>query len=450
MRRTCSTTVILLLGLLTTWNVAAAEPPAEEAPPEPVLPPEQPVAAEDLGVPTPITDPNGRALSHFYESLKATQRGEQTTRVAVYGASHVAGDWFTRVIRHRLQRVFGDAGPGFIVPSRPWKDHNQRDANIRYSRRGWDYWWVSSRHNRDDGLYGLAGCTFASAADDAWCEVSTAEVSPYGRSVDRVEVFYWEQPDGGDFYVTIDGERRERIDTEADEAGPGYARFDLEDGPHEVRIQPRGDGLVTLFGVAMDRDRPGVVVDSMGINGARASAQLHWDPRLFADHLTRRDPDLVVLAYGTNATGDDNDPIEDYEKRLELVVNRVRSLAPAASCLVVGPSDRPIEVEVEAEGSDEPQPAFLPRPRQAQVIAAQERVAHRYGCGYWDWAAAMGGDLSMVKWVHSEPRHGARDYVHHTRRGYERMADLFWDALMASYRDVTGSTAVLEAASPKR
>ena len=33
--------------------------------------------------------------------------------------------------------------------------------------------------------------------------------------------------------------------------------------------------------------------------------------------------------------------------------------------------------------------SFLPRPRQAEVIDVQRRVAHRYGCGYWDWAAAI-------------------------------------------------------------
>ncbi|MCB9730456.1 MAG: hypothetical protein H6746_18445 [Deltaproteobacteria bacterium] len=418
--------------LLPAMTARPATPPAPLPEPTPVLAPDGPIPAEALGVPTPVTDPSGRALYHFYDSLRASARGEHKTRIVVYGASHVAGDFFTRVVRHRLQGLFGDAGIGFVVPARPWRDYNQRDANLSYSNRGWEQSYVSSRWGREDGLYGLAGCSFRSSDKRAWCKVSTARSSPFGGASDEIEVWYWKQPHGGDFDVVIDGARKKRVKTRAREASPGYATFELTDGPHEVEIRPRGNGEVLLFGVALDRSRPGVVMDTMGINGARASAQLQWDPRLFAEHLTRRDPDLVVLAYGTNAIGDDDDPIESYEKRLDLVVNRVRSLLPQTSCLIVGPSDRPIKVDNVGPDREEFL-SFLPRSRQEAVIAVQQRVAHRYGCGHWDMAAAMGGTLSMVEWVASEPRLGARDYVHLTRAGYERLADLFWDALMAGY-----------------
>jgi lysophospholipase L1-like esterase len=424
----------LALGLaVAVAGSALAAAPASSGPdPVPILAPDLPIPAETLGVSTPISDPSTRALRHFYESLQASARGEHKTNIVVYGASHVAGDMFTRVIRHRLQGLFGDAGIGFVVPSRPWRDYNQRDASLSYSERGWDYSFVSSRYGREDGLYGLAGCSFESGDKRAWCKVGTSRGGTFGTSLDSVEVWYWKQPKGGEFEVVIDGAKAKRVKTRAPDAGPAYATFQLTDGPHEVEIRPRGNGRVLLFGVALDRNRPGVVMDSMGINGARASAQLQWDPRLFAEHLTRRDPDLVVLAYGTNAIGDDDDPIDSYEKRLDLVVNRVRSLLPRTSCLVVGPSDRPIKVDNVGPGGSAFM-SFLPRARQEAVITVQKRVAHRYGCGHWDMAAAQGGTLGMVDWVAAEPRLGARDYVHLTRAGYERMADLFWDALMVGY-----------------
>jgi len=143
----------------------------------------------------------------------------------------------------------------------------------------------------------------------------------------------------------------------------------------------------------------------------------------------------VVLAYGTNATGDKRDPIASYEARIERVVQRVRSTTPEASCLLIGPSDRPVKVkppEGEEWPEDEPR-QFYARARQPALIAAQKRVAFRHGCGYWDMAAAMGGSMSMLRWAHSEPRLGARDYVHLTRDGYERLANIFHQALMADY-----------------
>ena len=410
---------------------ALSAPPARGAEAVPLAPPLDPVPADALGLITPIEDPSGAALRHFYDTLTRTARGEAQTRIIVFGASHVAGDVFTRVIRHGLKARFGDAGLGFVVPANPWRDYYNRDANISYSK-GWESYWVSRTRSRDDGIYGLAGVTFASDKKSDWVRVETARQSLFGRAASRAEVFYWKQPDGGEFSVLVDGKPKLRVKTHATVAGPGYAVLRLSDGPHAIEVRPKGNGLVTLFGLALDRDAPGVLMDSLGINGARASAQLEWDPRVFADHLARRAPDLVILAYGTNDIGDTDDPIDAYERRLDLVVARVRSLLPAASCLYVGPSDRPVKVEEDGDDGKKRR-SFLPRPRQSQVIAVQRKIAHRYGCGYWDWAAAMGGDLSMLQWVHADDPLASKDYVHLTRRGYERIGQLFMDALMGPY-----------------
>ena len=63
----------------------------------------------------------------------------------------------------------------------------------------------------------------------------------------------------------------------------------------------------------------------------------------------------------------------------------------------------------------------------------QRRVAQRYGCGYWNFAGAMGGDLSMLRWVHADIPLATPDYVHLTKLGYERIAQLFLDALLGSF-----------------
>jgi lysophospholipase L1-like esterase len=400
-----------------------------------VTPPAAPVDGATLGIPVPIADPGGRALDTFYSGLRRAAAQEGKARIVVWGASHMAGDLFTKVVRHRLQAAFGDAGPGFIVPGPPWRDYNHRDLNITFSKDRWDPYWVSKNHKREDGLYGLAGASFSSRDRRAWSEVETARKSLFGRLASSVELFYWQHKRAGDLWVTFDDGRRKKVRMKARTPGPGYARFELEDARHVIRLQPRGNGRVHLFGMALERDVPGVVMDVMGINGARMSAQLAWDPALFAEHLRRRAPDLVILAYGTNAAGDKRDPIAAYERRIERAVHQVRTVVPGASCLLIGPSDRPEKVQM-ANGKSWPDDTprqFFPRARQPLLIAAQRRVALRNGCGYWDMAAAMGGQLSMLRWVHSEPRLAARDYIHLTGEGYERLGSLFHRALMAGY-----------------
>jgi lysophospholipase L1-like esterase len=423
----------------------SAPPAPRPLPPGAVEPPAEPVDHTRLGVAVPIENPPGqRALRRFFESLVMTQRREDNpatptredqTRIVVWGASHMAGDVFSRVVRHALKSRYGDAGLGLLVPAKPWRSYHNRDANLSYSD-GWDSWWVSRKHNRDDGLYGLAGISFASDSRKAWFKVSTAQVNEFGREADIVEIWYQRCDKCGDFIVEIDGKRAARIKTRTNpkkQEVEGFAvwskRFPL--GSREIKVSPAGNGLVTFYGVVLDSSRPGVVMDVLAINGSRATDHLQWDAGLFAEQLKRRDPDLVIMAYGTNAVGD-TDALEDYRQRLETVLARLRSVVPDAACLFIGPSDRPVKVEG-LNANNEVVQAFMARERQRPFIETQRRAAHRYGCGYWDWAGAMGGELSVVQWAHADVPLATKDYVHLTRAGYERVAQLFWDALMGPF-----------------
>ncbi len=40
--------------------------------------------------------------------------------------------------------------------------------------------------------------------------------------------------------------------------------------------------------------------ETLGINGAQADLLLGWNPEILRAHVERRDPALIVLAYGTN------------------------------------------------------------------------------------------------------------------------------------------------------
>ncbi len=433
--------MIVALALTLTLFVAP-DPVPEDA----VFAPAEPCDHTKLGVPMPIENPPGEeALAAFYQVLRrvarrdddpATPRREDQARVVVWGASHVAGDMFTGWFRNELKSRYGDAGIGLIVPSKPWRDYYNRDANIAYSETGWDAYWVSKRQRRDDGRYGLGGISFTSDRPSAWAKVSTSKENPFGRDISHVEVWYWRDARGGDFTVDIDHKKKIRVRTKTNPKkreldGLGYWSIDLPLARHEVEIRPAGNGAVTLFAVALDSSAAGIRMDTLGINGARATDQLDWDPGIFNEQLIRRDPDLVVLAYGTNDVGDD-EPLAEYERKLDLVVNRVHSAVPRASCLLIGPSDRPVKIDAVDEEGDEVE-VFQHRPRQAPFIDVQRKVAHRYGCGYWNWAGAMGGDLSMLRWVHADIPYAAPDYVHLTKLGYERMAQLFLDALIGPF-----------------
>jgi len=288
--------------------------------------------------------------------------------------------------------------------------------------------------------YDCAGVYVETDRAGAFGRVSTADSGDIGQQVGLFDLYYLDQPDGGTFDVFIDGQRQRRVRTRADTASDAYATFHVPDGSHSFEVRSNGTGPVRIFGVAMERERPGVIVDTLGINGARARSQLLWNDETYRDQLARRRPDLVVLAYGTNESGDDS-PIEHYEAKLREVIGRVREVVPNASCLLIGPSDRPVEIEPGV---------FEDRPRTAQVVEVQRRVSIDLGCGFYDLVAFQGGPLSMLEWAAADPPYGAPDHIHYTRRGYERLGETLLEALMSGYSGPAsgGAPSIAPDASP--
>jgi len=412
----------------------SAEPEPEPDPPVYGVRLRRPAVEGQLGQPIAI-EGSPQVMSRFYAALGRAEAGEGQARILFYGASHVASDSFTGWVRGQLQARFGDAGHGFVLPAHPWRSYRHRGVEIESERSLWSAQRVRDRHTHG-GAYGLAGVAVDAEEEGAWARVRTETRRDFGRNVSRFEVFYWRQAGGGSFDVLIDGVRRERLSTAlpegTEESATAYAVYDVEDGPHQLEIRARGDGPIRIFGVSLDRDVPGVRLDTLGINGSRARFHLLWNDEVYREHMARREADLVVLAYGTNEAGDQL-PIPAYADQLRQVIGRVQEVAPQADCLLVGPTDRP-----HRENRRSP---YVDRPRTLEVSNTQRLVSEEMGCGYFDLLAFMGGPLSMVDWASASPPHGARDHIHLTRFGYQRLAEEFFAALLEGYGEPSSAAA---------
>lgn len=382
----------------------------------------RPPPEDRLGYDIAIEDRDGRSMAPLHAALRRAARGEGQARLLFYGASHVASDLFTGYLRRELQRRFGDAGHGIVLPAHPWRTYRHRGVEVESNRALWDASKVRA-NTRSTDYYGVHGVFVESARASAFGRVRTATRGTVGRAASLFDLYYLTRPGGGSFDVFVDGRRAQHVITEGAAYGPGYATFRVPDGPHELEVRLRGDGPVRFFGVAVERDAPGVVVDTLGINGARARYHLLWEDTLYREHLRRRNPDLVVLAYGTNESGDEQ-PIDEYEAQLDAVVGRVQEVAPQAACLLIGPSDRP---------QRRPDGRWEDRPRTAAIVQAQYRVALRHGCGFFDLVSFSGGPLSMVEWAAAEPPYAQPDHIHYTRRGYERLGEVLLGALLEGF-----------------
>jgi lysophospholipase L1-like esterase len=166
-----------------------------------------------------------------------------------------------------------------------------------------------------------------------------------------------------------------------------------------------------------------VTYDALGINGARITNALSWDEPHMAEQIRHRAPDLVVLAYGTNESGDTDVPIDVYERQLVDLLGRVARAAPSSSCMLLGPPDRAIHTR-EGWGT---------LPRILDIVAAQRRVARAAGCAFFDQLEAMGGPGTIAQWAEEPQPRANRDRVHLTRQGYLELGNAVASELIRGY-----------------
>jgi lysophospholipase L1-like esterase len=349
--------------------------------------------------------------------------------VAIYGASGTAVDLWTAYVRRYLQARFGDGGPGIVsaAPHNRWYRHHELEVE---ASKHWTKHNAYTVEEDDPGWFGPMGVALSARSKHAWATIGPSRWWPDGRRVAYYELLYVEHRRGGAFTVRLDGKLAAKVSTRLSkqEAEPrlGIHRLPLElDAQTEapvLRIDVKGNGEVRMLGVIAETGEPGVVVDTLGVDGARISNQLRWHEQLWAQGLRHRDPALVVLAFGNNASMDEDVPIGVFESGYRRVLQRLRATVPDASCVMLGPGDFP------KVGEDK---TLAPRPRLGEIREVERRLAAEHGCAFFDTLKLVGGDGAKQAWV--DAGLSRDDYLHLTRAGYVRLGLGFGDALMHHY-----------------
>jgi len=366
-----------------------------------------------------IADPHG-AMKHFYKALERTARGEKgaVTRIAHWGDSAVAQDDMTSVVRGKLQRRFGDAGHGFVLAAKASRWYRHRGVVFRSN--GFKSYRIT-HNNARDRRYGLGGVR-ARGARGANATFATPSKGSLGRAVSRFDVFYLKGPRQGRFRLLADKKKYRVITAKADKWEDAVHTMRVPDGPHRLKISVHS-GEVNLYGVALERDGPGVVYDTLGLVGYIGSRVLNADPEHFKAQLALRRPDLMVLMFGGNALGFKYWIPKDYKKLFTRIVKRFRDSRPRASCLVMSPLDHGEKVGKE----------IRTRARLLEMVAIQREVALENGCAFYSIFDAMGGEGTMGRWSRSRPRLAIFDLAHVTWEGAKVVGTLYYRALMAGF-----------------
>ena len=406
--------------LLASKNEATV---SNALPSEPARVPLDPAVLAKTAGSLAVEDPTGHEMDAFYASLARTEAKEPgaITRVMHYGDSVITSDYVSGTMRRKLQERYGDSGHGFILIANPWEWYFHNDV-VHYAQEGWSSSRITGPLSKD-GTYGLGGVSFV-GAPGASATFGTVEKGKYGTQVSRFDLYYLEQPTGGDATLAIAGGETTKLSTRGEQKVSRVHSVTIPDGPGKLTLRATGNGPLRVFGVALERDTPGVVYDALGANGARMKLWEGMDTAHWTEQMALRKPALVVLQFGTNESEDGWINMTEYEKTVATIVGRVKAAAPMASVLVASPLDR-------AEKADDG--SFRTKKVIVRLSEGQRKAAKASGAAFWDTFRAMGGEGSMARWVKATPQLGSWDLTHPTPTGAEVIGDLFVKSLTSGF-----------------
>jgi len=415
--------MMLLLQLTKLARPYAPASVVDFRPRQIVTPPPAPVRRNTAIAPTKFTanEPNlideHDALKPFFQALWRTESKQAgaVTRILHYGDSPVTADSITADVRSLMQETFGDAGHGFILIAKPWAWYGHRGVEV--SAKGWRIEAASQSPTRD-GLHGLGGVNF---------QGSTGASSRFVLKEDhaRMEIQYLRQPAGGVIQIVASGKAIDTIDTNGSDKQAAFQTVSLPEGARFIELSV-ASGTVRLFGVSFERNGPGVIYNSLGLNGGQVQVVVrYFEKNQWTEQLQHQKPDLVVVNYGTNESKY-GDYIERYYLgELREVIRRIKSAVPNAAVLVMSPMDR-----AERDANHD----IVTLPTIPRLVGFQRQIAAETGCAFFNTFQAMGGEGTMARWWDSQPRLVTADFTHPLPAGARKVGVLLYQALENSYR----------------
>jgi Lysophospholipase L1 and related esterases len=367
------------------------------------------------------------AFEAFFCKMDSLSAGVRCNlRILHLGDSHVQGGTMTRQIRNDFFGMFPemDGGRGLVFPFQAAKTNTPSSFKVR--REGE---WVASKNIQKvpSSRLGLTGMAVSTSDPKAAIRLLLVprDTLPGDRqySFDRVRILGYQAAGGRRPVLVLPcGDTLVASGVDSCWTFPLPERFD------SLRIATKGEGTFTITGIFLDREEAGLSVSEVGVNGASLPSfskcvDLERDLALV-------DPDMVILALGTNDAIGSGFSEEVFKARYKALVGRIRSVRPDCALVFVTNYDN----------CRKTRNGYVVNPNGPLAEHAFRELAQECGGALWDAFEIMGGSGSMKKWT--EANLARRDRIHFTDEGYVILGDLFFNALIEKYREHVGRQVV--------
>lgn len=342
-------------------------------------------------------------LQAFCEALE--DAGTRSVRVVHYGDSQIEEDRITATLRQHLQAEYGGHGTGILplvqtIPTRTVKQYITIDGERVSPKNGPARYLIYGPKNqqRDTCLYGPMGqvtvmdTTLRKGSDNI-----ILHIEPFGKLT------------SSNYFSQVRVWKSDSIEVNARSTN----LLHFSDSTTHCTLEFYGQGDV--YGISLETPT-GVQVDNIPMRGGSGNVFTQISRQQLTSFFRETNTRLIILQFGGNVMpwASTEERVKGYAYSMRKQIRYLRSCAPEASILFIGPSDMTTVVD----GEKTTYPMLPLMDRQLAQMAASEGIA------YWSLYKAMGGWNSMIQW--NENGLAASDGVHFMQSGARKAGEMLW------------------------
>ena len=356
-------------------------------------------------------------LQNFFKALKNKGRDGKPVKVLHYGDSIIAGDGIASTVRLRLQKEFGNGGPGFYVAGMDprW----MRRGDVKVTRKGeWDIFTILFGGNQ--GRYGLGGIVATTLKAGEILINHPIANHQLGR---QFEIYTQTPKTAQPLSLEINGQA---VEFTQKITHSSFTQWVYSSPDPIIQIKIKVTELKFEIYGAVTEFSEGVTWETTAVVGVSSGSFKNLGPTQFEEQLIARAPDLVVLMIGGNELGhgglyEANG--KSYKDSYISALKKVRGNSKA-DCLIISPLDQAYMTE---DGQ------ITSKPTMSKAVQFQKEVSAEAGCAFWNSWRFMGGVNSYSKWLNQGL--AWTDLMHYTEKGQQIIGNGLFEALISGYRN---------------
>lgn len=357
-------------------------------------------------------------LSDFFEKLYQLRKGAHLkVNIIQVGDSHIQADVLSGKVRQNIQRDFGNAGRGLIVPGKVARTNEPSNINTSSAAR----WEVKRIVFPEIPIpIGIGGITIRTQQPLADLTIRTINY-PIDYRFDRLTLFF--KKDLATFNLAV----RDSANRDLAFIGPfifnsvANTAFVLLPGlTNEVSIKAlpptSTQNHETIFGINLENGKSGTLFHSIGVNGAKYR---HFTAATyFAEQTEALHPDLVIFSLGTNEALDYPFVDPQLSNQIDQLIKNIKEKNPGVKFILTTPPGYRWKQDRRNWG-------LLKISETLIGYAKQNNIA------FWDLYSVGGGTHAADAYQRSGLLQ--QDGIHFTVAGYELQGNLLYQALIRGY-----------------